>query len=178
MHYVASVFYFWKKDLDRSATEVDAALTLNPNYAQALNSRGIVNIYGGEPLAAVPYIDDVRRPGVAEADLLAEIPGSPNERCGRPVRRSPPARRFLKSGQRPCDHVIGGGEADAKIRLNGGLLGRARHQPFPVPRIVTDQTYHETSPLNCTALVHNPFSSQAGRSPHVRGAAHGKTCWT
>jgi adenylate cyclase len=57
VHYVAAVFYLWKKDLDRSATEADAALNLNPNYALAHNARGIVNIYGGEPLAAVPYIE-------------------------------------------------------------------------------------------------------------------------
>lgn len=35
VHYVASVFYLWKKDLDRSTAEADAALNLNPNYAQA-----------------------------------------------------------------------------------------------------------------------------------------------
>ena len=61
VHYVASVFYLWKKDLDRSAAEADAALNLNPNYALALNSRGIVNIYGGEPLAAVPDIERAMR---------------------------------------------------------------------------------------------------------------------
>ncbi|MFI5015343.1 MAG: adenylate/guanylate cyclase domain-containing protein, partial [Hyphomicrobiales bacterium] len=46
VHYVAAVFYLWKKDLDRSAVEADAALALNPNYSLAHNSRGIVNIYG------------------------------------------------------------------------------------------------------------------------------------
>ena len=61
MHYVAAVFYLWKKDLDRSAAEADAALNLNPNYALALNSRGIVNIYSGKPLDAVPYIERAMR---------------------------------------------------------------------------------------------------------------------
>ena len=61
VHYVAAVFYLWKKDLDRSAAEADAALNLNPNYALAHNSRGIVNIYGGEPLAAVPHIKHAMR---------------------------------------------------------------------------------------------------------------------
>ena len=51
----------WQKDLDRCAAEADAALKLSPNYAQALNNRGIVNIYGGEPLAAVPYIEQAIR---------------------------------------------------------------------------------------------------------------------
>jgi adenylate cyclase len=31
VHYIASVFYLWKKDLDRSAAEADVALNLNPN---------------------------------------------------------------------------------------------------------------------------------------------------
>jgi adenylate cyclase len=61
VHYVAAVFYLWKKDLDRSAAEADAALNLSPNYALAHNSRGIVNIYGGEPLAAVPHIEQAIR---------------------------------------------------------------------------------------------------------------------
>jgi adenylate cyclase len=60
-HYVAAVFHFWKKDLDQSAAEADTALNLNPNYALAHNSRGIVNIYRGEPLAAVPHIEQAMR---------------------------------------------------------------------------------------------------------------------
>ena len=61
VHYVASVFWLWKRDLDRSAAEADAALNLNPSYALAHNSRGIVNIYGGQPLAAVPHIEQAIR---------------------------------------------------------------------------------------------------------------------
>jgi adenylate cyclase len=61
VHYVAAVFCLWNKDLDRSAAEADAALNLNPNYALAHNSRGIVNIYRGQPLAAVPHIEQAIR---------------------------------------------------------------------------------------------------------------------
>jgi adenylate cyclase len=61
VHYVAAVFHLWSKDLDRCAAESDAALQLNPNYSLALNARGIVNIYGGKPLAAVPYIERAMR---------------------------------------------------------------------------------------------------------------------
>jgi adenylate cyclase len=56
VHYTAAVFFFWNKDLDRSAAEADAALDLNPNYANALSTRSLACIYGGQPLAAVPYI--------------------------------------------------------------------------------------------------------------------------
>jgi len=61
VHYAAALFYFCKKDLDRSAAEADAALSLNPSYAPAHNSRGIVNIYRGDPLAAVPHIEQAIR---------------------------------------------------------------------------------------------------------------------
>jgi adenylate cyclase len=61
VHYAAALFYFCKKDLDRSAAEADTALNLNPNFAPAHNSRGIVNIYRGEPLAAVPHIEQAMR---------------------------------------------------------------------------------------------------------------------
>lgn len=76
VHYVASVLYLWKKDLDRSAAEADAALNLNPNYAQAHNSRGIVNIYGGQPLAAIPHIEQAIRLDPALKQLYIHFLGS------------------------------------------------------------------------------------------------------
>src|SRR5208337_1464423 len=38
----------------------------------------------------------------------------------------------------------------------GRTIGPRSPPTLPVPQIVTDQTYHETSPLNCTALVRTP----------------------
>jgi len=76
VHYIAAVFYLWKKDLDRSAAEADVALNLNPNYAQAHNSRGIVNIYGGQPLAAVPHIEQALRLDPAIKHLYIHFLGS------------------------------------------------------------------------------------------------------
>jgi adenylate cyclase len=76
VHYIGAVFYLWKKDLDRSAAEADAALNLNPNYAQAHNSRGIVNIYGGQPLAAVPHIEQAIRLDPAIKHLYVHFLGS------------------------------------------------------------------------------------------------------
>ena len=61
VHYVAAVFFFWKKDLDRSAAEGDAALKLNPNFAHAHSTRSLAGIYGGQPLTAVPYIEQAIR---------------------------------------------------------------------------------------------------------------------
>ncbi|HEY1453072.1 MAG TPA: adenylate/guanylate cyclase domain-containing protein [Roseiarcus sp.] len=61
VHYVASILYFFRKDLVRTAAEAEAALDINPNYAQAHNSRGYVYIYNGLPLAAVPHIERAMR---------------------------------------------------------------------------------------------------------------------
>ena len=46
-HYVAAVVAMFKKDYEQWAREADRALSLNPNYALALNARGIVHIYTG-----------------------------------------------------------------------------------------------------------------------------------
>jgi adenylate cyclase len=60
-HYVASVIYLWKRDYERSAGEAETALTLNPNYALALNARGFVYIYTGEPARAITSIEQAIR---------------------------------------------------------------------------------------------------------------------
>jgi adenylate cyclase len=56
-HYVAAVVFIWRRDYERSADEADRALSLNPNYALAVNTRALVHIYTGEPAKAIPYIE-------------------------------------------------------------------------------------------------------------------------
>jgi adenylate cyclase len=60
-HYAAAVAAMWRKDYERWAAEADRALTLNPSYALALNVRGILHIYAGEPARAIPYIEQAIR---------------------------------------------------------------------------------------------------------------------
>jgi adenylate cyclase len=60
-HYVASIVAMFKKDYERWAHEADKALSLNPNYALALNQRGTVHIYTGEPAKAIPFIERAMR---------------------------------------------------------------------------------------------------------------------
>jgi len=60
-HYVASIVAMFKKDYARWAHEADKALALNPNYARALNQRGCVHIYTGEPAKAIPLIERAMR---------------------------------------------------------------------------------------------------------------------
>ena len=61
VHYVAAMVGMWKKDYEWWAREADLALSLNPNYALAINVRGLVHIYTGEPAKAVPYIEHAIR---------------------------------------------------------------------------------------------------------------------
>jgi adenylate cyclase len=60
-HYCAALVAMFKKEPERWALEIDRALTLNPNYAPAVNGRGIVHIYAGEPAKAIPYIERAMR---------------------------------------------------------------------------------------------------------------------
>lgn len=56
-HWVATVVATWKKDYDRWAYEANRALSLNPNYALAVNSLGTVRLYTGNPVEAIPYFE-------------------------------------------------------------------------------------------------------------------------
>ena len=60
-HYVASVAAGFSKDYDRSEVEVEKALALSPNFAPAINSKGVRHIFGGQPDAAVPEIERALR---------------------------------------------------------------------------------------------------------------------
>lgn len=60
-HYVAALVAFCRKDYERWASEADRSLSLNPNYAPALNLRGILPVYTGEPAKAIPYIEQAMR---------------------------------------------------------------------------------------------------------------------
>jgi adenylate cyclase len=60
-HYVAALIYLWQKDYGRWTDEADKAIALNPNYALALNARGTVHLYSGEPAKAIPYYEQAIR---------------------------------------------------------------------------------------------------------------------
>ena len=50
-----------EKDLDRARSEIDVALSLNPNFALAHSLRGSNRIYSGKPLEAIPEIEQGMR---------------------------------------------------------------------------------------------------------------------
>src|SRR6201987_1412836 len=49
------------KDLDRAKSEIDLALSLNPNLALAHTLSGTNRIYAGQPLEAIPKIEYAMR---------------------------------------------------------------------------------------------------------------------
>jgi adenylate cyclase len=51
----------FEKDLDRAKSEIDIALSLNPNLALAHNLLGTSLIYSGQPLEAIPAIEHAMR---------------------------------------------------------------------------------------------------------------------
>jgi adenylate cyclase len=58
---VAAVAATFNGDLDRAQSEVDIALSLNPNLAMAYNISGSIRMYGGQPLEAISMIERAMR---------------------------------------------------------------------------------------------------------------------
>ena len=56
-HCVAAIIKSWKRDLEAAKAEAEKALALNPNYALAYGTRGLIELYLGHPLAAIPHIE-------------------------------------------------------------------------------------------------------------------------
>jgi adenylate cyclase len=65
-HCVTAWCASFEKDLDRAATEIDIALSLNPNMALAHSLRGTIRTYSGQPLEAIPEIEQAMRLDPAE----------------------------------------------------------------------------------------------------------------
>jgi adenylate cyclase len=61
VHCVAAIITFWQRDLEAAKAAAEKALSLNPNYALAYGSRGLIELYLGHPLAAIPHIERAMR---------------------------------------------------------------------------------------------------------------------
>jgi adenylate cyclase len=57
VRYVAAVVAMFRGDFAHATTQADAAVALNPNYAAAHGARGTIEVYLGNPLLAIPYIE-------------------------------------------------------------------------------------------------------------------------
>ncbi len=60
-HYAASVAAMFLRDLDKAERELEITLNLSPNYAHALNGRGIVLMSRGKPDEAIVEIEKALR---------------------------------------------------------------------------------------------------------------------
>jgi adenylate cyclase len=60
-HQAASMAAMNRKDYRRWANESESALALYPNYAPAIMGKGILHIYTGDPMKAVPYMERAMR---------------------------------------------------------------------------------------------------------------------
>ena len=129
VHHIAAVFFFWKKDLDRSIVEADAAIDLNPNYAHAHSTRGLASIYSGRPLTAVPFIEQAMRLDPASKQHYLHFLGSayllagdyawlpPHSRSGSSSVRNRSLARLPRRRARPSPR--GGRSAAGLARTDG-----------------------------------------------------------
>jgi adenylate cyclase len=60
-HFIAAIVAMWKRNLERAKQETERALALSPNFAPVYGTRGLVEIYSGDPLAAIPFIERAMR---------------------------------------------------------------------------------------------------------------------
>ncbi len=70
-HFVASVMAIWSRDLEGGKRESEAALAINPNYVNALGTLALVEVYSGNPEAAIPVAERCIRldPGFAHQTM-------------------------------------------------------------------------------------------------------------
>ena len=61
VRFVAAVIATFRGDFERVAREVDAALALNPNAAAAYGTRGMADVYLGDPMSAIPRLEMATR---------------------------------------------------------------------------------------------------------------------
>ena len=57
VRFVAAIVATFRGDFARAATEADAAVALSPSYAGAYSVRGLIEVYSGHPLAAIPQLE-------------------------------------------------------------------------------------------------------------------------
>src|ERR1700688_1680180 len=72
---VAAMVASRERDLDRATSEAQIALSLNPNYALAYNVLGGIRSYSGEPLEAIPLLEQAMRLDPAHSEQYLHFLG-------------------------------------------------------------------------------------------------------
>ena len=82
-HAVAAVAATFRRDIDRAQSEIDIALSLNPNMAMAYNIQGGIRIYLGRPDEAIPLIERAMRLDPATNQQFLHFLGMANLLAGK-----------------------------------------------------------------------------------------------
>jgi adenylate cyclase len=82
-HAIAAVAATFRRDLDRAQTEIDLALSLNPNMAMAYNIQGGIRMYVGRPEEAIPLIERSMRLDPATNSQFLHFLGMANLLAGK-----------------------------------------------------------------------------------------------
>lgn len=82
-HAIAAVAATFRRDLDRAQTEIDLALSLNPNMAMAYNIQGGIRMYVGRPEEAIPLIERAMRLDPATNSQFLHFLGMANLLAGK-----------------------------------------------------------------------------------------------
>ena len=75
-HWLVATVAIWKRNLERAKRETEIALALSPNYSLACAARGLVEIYSGNPLAAIPFLERAIRLDPAYTQQYTHFLGS------------------------------------------------------------------------------------------------------
>ncbi len=82
-HAIAAVAATFRRDLDRAQSEIDRALSLNPNMAMAYNIQGGIRMYVGRPEEAIPLIERAMRLDPATNSQFLHFLGMANLLAGK-----------------------------------------------------------------------------------------------
>jgi adenylate cyclase len=82
-HAVAAVVATFHRDLDRAQSEIDIALSLNPNMAMAYNIQAGIRTYLGRPEEAIPLIERAMRLDPATNQQFLHFLGMANLLAGK-----------------------------------------------------------------------------------------------
>jgi adenylate cyclase len=148
-----------QKDFDRATSEVEIALSLNPNYAFAYNCLGSIHTYSGRPLEAIAVIERAMRLDPAWSQQYLHFLGTAHLLAGKYQTAAALLRRRVSLV--PSTDFTRGVLASALGHL--GKVDEAR------------RVWHELLEINPKYSFREHFSRQPFRQEDVERVAQGLT---